>query len=98
IGQIAGMGSVSEAILYHHERWDGKGYPYGLKGEQIPLVSRVLSVIDCYIAMVNDRPYRKAMSIEAARTAILDGRGTQFDPTIVDAFLAVLAGTEKLSS
>lgn len=98
IGQIAGMGSVSEAILYHHERWDGKGYPYGLKGEQIPLISRVLSVIDCYIAMINDRPYRKAMSIEVAREAILEGRGTQFDPAIVDAFLGVLARAEKLSS
>ncbi len=98
IGQIAGMGSVSEAILYHHERWDGKGYPYGLKGEQIPLVSRVLAVIDCYIAMVNDRPYRKALSIEAARSAIQDGRGTQFDPAIVDAFLGVLEEAEPIGT
>lgn len=98
IGQIAGMGSVSEAILYHHERWDGKGYPYGLKGEQIPLVSRVLAVIDCYIAMVNDRPYRKALTLDAARAAILEGRATQFDPAIVDAFMGILEGAETLSS
>lgn len=97
IGQIAGMGTVSEAILYHHERWDGSGYPYGLKAEAIPLVSRVLAIIDCYVAMINDRPYRAAMTRAAARDAILEGRGTQFDPAIVDTFIHLLALTSQES-
>lgn len=58
------LASIAEYIRCHHERWDGNGYPLGLKGEEIPLLSRILSVVDSYDAMTQDRPYRKAMSKE----------------------------------
>ncbi|MEK7274411.1 MAG: HD domain-containing phosphohydrolase, partial [Candidatus Desantisbacteria bacterium] len=81
---------VSEIILCHHERYDGKGYPCGLKGEQIPIKSRILSVADAFDAMVSKRPYRDSMPREKAIMEIKSGSGTQFDPTIVAFFLQVL--------
>lgn len=77
-------------IKYHHERWDGNGYPYKLKGDQIPLAARVLSVADAFDAMTTDRPYRKALPLEVAKREIIDNKGTQFDPSVVDAFLKAL--------
>ncbi len=74
-------------ILYHHERYDGSGYPSGLKKEQIPLGARIISVVDSFEAMVQTRPYRKALSIEEAIVEIEEKSGTQFDPKIVDVFL-----------
>ncbi len=79
-----------ELALHHHERFDGKGYPDGLKGEEIPLKVRILSVADSYDAMIIDRPYRKALSPEEAIEELRVGRGNQFDPQVVDAFLRVL--------
>lgn len=84
------LSGVAEYILCHHERWDGTGYPQGLKGENIPLLSRILSVADAYDAMVNNRAYRKAMSKEAAVEELKKNAGTQFDPRMVEAFLSVL--------
>jgi len=81
---------IAEYILTHHERWDGKGYPNGLKGEAIPIVSRILSVADAFDAMTNDRVYRKAMSYEEAIDEIKRNSGTQFDPAIVDVFLEIM--------
>ncbi len=81
---------VSEIILYHHERYDGKGYPYGLKGEQIPIKSRILSVADAFDAMVSKRPYRDSMPREKAIIEIKSGSGTQFDPDVAASFLRVL--------
>ncbi len=81
---------VSEIILCHHERYDGKGYPCGLKGEQIPLKSRILSVADAFDAMVSKRPYRDSMPREKAIMEIKAGSGTQFDPHVVVFFLQVL--------
>ncbi|MEA4890500.1 MAG: PAS domain S-box protein [Clostridiaceae bacterium] len=78
---------ISEYILCHHERWDGKGYPQGLIGEQIPLLSRILAVVDSYDAMTQDRSYRKAMSKEAAISEIEKNSGTQFDPEIAGSFI-----------
>ncbi len=75
---------------YHHERWDGKGYPYGLKGEQIPLEARVFSVVDVWDALTSDRPYRKAWKPEQAKEYIQAQAGTQFDPPIVTAFMRML--------
>lgn len=78
------------AILYHHERWDGKGYPERLTGEQIPLMARIVGIFDAYRAMRCDRPYRKALSKEQALTELRRGAGTQFDPGVVEQFLDLL--------
>ena len=81
---------IAQAILCHHERWDGQGYPLGLQGENIPLLSRILSVADAYDAMTSNRPYRKAMPKEAAIAEIVRCSGTQFDPEVVKVFLKVI--------
>lgn len=81
---------IGEYILSHHERWDGTGYPLGLQGEDISQLSRILSVVDSYDAMTQDRAYRKAMSREEAIVEILRNSGTQFDPEIVRIFMDVL--------
>ena len=78
---------ISDLILCHHERWDGKGYPKGIKGNEIPLLSRIISVIDAYNAMTQDRPYRKAMTKKAAVREIIENAGKQFDPEIVEMFV-----------
>lgn len=82
--------SIAEYILHHHERWDGKGYPSGLKGEEIPLLSRIITVVDSHDVMIHDRPYHKAMSEEAAQEELLRCSGTQFDPHLVTVFLEVI--------
>ncbi len=82
--------SIAEYILCHHERWDGKGYPQGLKGEEVPLISRILAVVDAYDAMTEDRPYRKAMGKEDVIMEILNNAGSQFDSDIVDIFIDIL--------
>lgn len=79
----------AQLVLAHHERWDGSGYPLGLKGEQIPLGARIFAVVDAFDAMTSYRPYRNPESYQKARAEIREGRGTQFDPTVVDAFLKV---------
>jgi putative nucleotidyltransferase with HDIG domain len=78
-----------EVVRYHHERWDGHGYPYGLAGERIPFLGRVCSVIDAFDSMITDRPYRKRMSLEEARKELIDNSGTQFDAYIVEKFLSL---------
>lgn len=84
------LSDIAEMVLYHHERWDGKGYPDGLSKEAIPLLSRIIAVVDAYDAMVNDRSYRRAMPTEQAVQELRRCAGTQFDPTIVSEFLAML--------
>ena len=80
-------------IVYcHQERWDGSGYPRGLRGEEIPLGARIFAAVDTFDAMTSDRPYRAALSIEAARDEIRRFSGIQFDPRVADAFLAIDAG------
>jgi HD-GYP domain-containing protein (c-di-GMP phosphodiesterase class II) len=74
-------------VLYHHERWDGEGYPYQKKGEDIPLFARILAVADAYDAMLSERNYRKRKTHIQACEEIIQNKGTQFDPEIVDAFL-----------
>lgn len=73
----------------HHERWDGKGYPRGTKGKDTPLPGRMLAIVDVYDALVSDRPYKKAFSHEKAVQIIASGKGTQFDPELVDVFLEI---------
>lgn len=81
------LSSEKAVVLYHHERWDGGGYPKGLAGAEIPLVARIFSVADTFDAMTSTRPYRKALSLDIARDEIIRCRGTQFDPEVVDAFI-----------
>ncbi len=90
--------TISELILSHHERWDGKGYPRGLKGEDIPLPCRILAVTDSFDAMTNDRPYRKAMSIDEAVQELIKNSGTQFDPAMVDLFIEILRSNKKINN
>src|SRR5690606_99131 len=77
---------VDEVVLSHHEHWDGSGYPRGLTGENIPPLARILTVVDCFDALVSDRPYRKAMSMEKAIELMQRQRGTIFDPQVLDLF------------
>jgi putative nucleotidyltransferase with HDIG domain len=86
----ANLRDISGWVLAHHERIDGRGYPHGLAGEQIPLEARILAVADAYEAMTADRPYRTALGHDAARDQLRECSGTQFDPRVVDAFLRVL--------
>ena len=78
---------IADIILYHHERYDGSGYPYGLKGEDIPIESRIIAVADAYDAMTNERSYRKALSEEDVVRELIECSGTQFDPEIVSIFM-----------
>ena len=82
------MQEAAEIVLAHEERYDGRGYPRGLRGEAIPFGARLFAVIDTLDAITSDRPYRKAASFDAARTEILRGRGSQFDPRACEAFVA----------
>ena len=75
--------------LFHHERWDGGGYPYGLKGKEIPIFARLVAVVDVWDAITSDRPYRKAMGEAEALSLIISQSGKQFDPEIVELFLAL---------
>lgn len=87
--RIEMLKTASDIVLHHHERWDGKGYPSGLSGEQIPLGARLFALADTLDAMTSDRPYRAALPVAAARAEILKHAGTQFDPDIVKLFLSI---------
>jgi HD-GYP domain-containing protein (c-di-GMP phosphodiesterase class II) len=79
-----------DIVRHHHERWDGAGYPAGLKGLDIPFGARVIAVADSFDAMTSDRPYRTGMLASQAAQILRDGRGQQWEPAIVDAFLRSL--------
>jgi putative nucleotidyltransferase with HDIG domain len=81
---------VEPIVRHHHEAWDGSGYPAGLKGQDIPLGARILSVVDCYDALTSDRPYRPRMTRAQAEQVLRDRRGKAYDPWIVDRFLEIL--------
>lgn len=84
------LAGISDLILKHHERWDGKGYPVGISGKEIPLECRILAVADTFDAITNDRPYSMARTREEAIEEILRCSGTQFDPEIVEVFLEII--------
>ena len=88
---------IAPMIRYHHERWDGRGYPDGLRGEEIPRLSRIIAIVDAYDAMVNDRSYRKALTPQKAQSEIRDNAGTQFDPVLAGEFLSLLEARPELS-
>ncbi len=86
---------ISHIIKHHHERFDGRGYPSGLQGDKIPLLSRIIAVADAYDAMTSDRPYRKAMDIDDAILELLENAGTQFDPALTKKFACFMRDCKK---
>ncbi|WP_448524145.1 HD domain-containing phosphohydrolase [Pseudothermotoga sp.] len=90
IQHIKGLEEVAKIVRHHHERWDGKGYPDGLSGEEIPLGARILCIADAFEAMTSNRPYRKAMNISDAVSELINNAGKQFDPNLVQIFFEIL--------
>jgi len=95
LAKVEDYAEIAMVVRHHHERWDGQGYPDGIAGLDIPLISRIISVADAYNAMTSDRPYRDAMPSRVARMRLAQGVESQFDTTIVAAFEAILAGAEE---
>lgn len=87
---------VAPIVKHHHENWDGRGYPDGIKGQEIPLGARILSVVDCYDALTSDRPYRPRMTRQQAEQILVDRRGSMYDPWVVDGFLKILDRLEAI--
>jgi HD-GYP domain-containing protein (c-di-GMP phosphodiesterase class II) len=94
--RVAALRGALPYVLYHHERWDGGGYPSGRAGEEIPLEARVLAVADAFDAMTSDRPYRQALDLDEALAEVERCAGTQFDPEIVRVFLELFAEPAEL--
>jgi response regulator RpfG family c-di-GMP phosphodiesterase len=94
---VPGLGSALAIVRYHHERFDGAGYPLGLRGTAIPLPARIFAVADALDAITTDRPYRPTRTWEQARMEILQGRGSHFDPSVVDAFLEIFDDLQGLT-
>jgi HD-GYP domain-containing protein (c-di-GMP phosphodiesterase class II) len=90
VSKVGFLENAVPILIYHHERFDGGGYPFGLEGRAIPLEARIFTVVDAYDAMTSDRPYRLAMTSEDAMAEIIRNSGTQFDPEIVEAFIRVI--------
>jgi len=86
---------VVEIVMHHHERWGGEGYPSGIRGNEIPLGARIVALIDSYVAMTAERPYRRALPYEKARQVIAENWGAPFDPNVIDGFLQVLDKAER---
>jgi HD-GYP domain-containing protein (c-di-GMP phosphodiesterase class II) len=95
---VPGLERVAVIVRHHHERFDGRGYPDGLEGEDIPIESRILAVVDAFVAMTEERPYRGARNHDAAATELRAQRGAQFDPRVLDAFEAELQRDLMLSA
>ena len=96
LARVPGLEAVATIVRFHHERWDGSGYPDGLEGARIPLASRIIAVCDSYGAMTVDRPYRRAMDPHAAFLEIQAGAGYQYDPAVVDALVEVLVAAGEI--
>jgi len=87
IGFTESFDEIAQGVYAHHERYDGKGYPRGLAGDDIPLFGRIIAVADVFEAVTSERPYRHPMPVDEALELITTGSGTQFDPTVVQAFM-----------
>ncbi|MBC3803370.1 diguanylate cyclase [Acetobacterium fimetarium] len=94
LNSVSDFSEMADCIQEHHERWDGKGYPKGLKGEEISLQGRIVAIADCFDAMTSDRPYRKGISMEEAITELKKNSGTQFDPIVTRVFVEKVMRTE----
>jgi HD-GYP domain-containing protein (c-di-GMP phosphodiesterase class II) len=90
LAKVEAYGEIAKVVRHHHERVDGFGYPDGLVGDEIPLMSRIICAADAYNAMTSDRPYRDAMLDSVARRRLLEAAGSQFDADVVDAFVEML--------
>lgn len=97
LGEDNFLSLATEICACHHEKWDGTGYPNGLSGTEIPLSARIVALADVYDALRSRRPYKEPMSHTKARTIILEGKGSHFDPNVVDAFLMAEHEFEELS-
>lgn len=91
IEHIPGFKDAANAVLHHHERFDGRGYPFKIAGDEIPLLARIVTLIDAFSAMVMDRPYHKGMDEAEALNELKKGAGTQFDPALVRQFAHMVA-------
>ncbi len=98
LGEVPFLTKARELILHHHERYDGSGYPDGLKGDDIPLGSRLLAVADAFDTMTTDRAYRPAPGLDYAFRELREGSGTQFCPSSVDAFITGFKASKAKSS
>jgi putative two-component system response regulator len=94
ISQMRFAREVAPIISGHHEYWDGSGYPRGLRSEEIPIGARIITIVDAYDAMTTDRPYRAALASDEVLRRLIAGRGTQFDPEMLDVFLELIRGGE----
>jgi putative nucleotidyltransferase with HDIG domain len=90
IREVPQLKEVIQAVACHHERYDGTGYPRGLKGDQIPLIGRIIAIADSYSAMCLDRPYRKGMTHDRVLAELVAGAGIQFDPHLTEVFVQLL--------
>jgi polar amino acid transport system substrate-binding protein len=97
LSEVEEFKDIAKIIRHHHERWDGKGYPDGLSGEDIPLESRILAIADAFEAMTSDRPYKKALTIDEAIEEIKRCAGTQFDPKLADIFIEIIKEESGIS-
>ena len=95
LAKVDDYAEIAKIVRHHHERVDGQGYPDGLAGDEIPLISRIISVADAYNAMTSDRPYRDAMPSRVARMRLAQSVESQFDTTVTAAFEAILAGATE---
>lgn len=95
LAKVDDYAEIARIVRHHHERVDGQGYPDGLAGDEIPLLSRIISVADAYNAMTSDRPYRDAMPSQVARLRLAQAVESQFDTMVVAAFEAILAGASE---
>jgi putative nucleotidyltransferase with HDIG domain len=98
VKDVDGLTAHINVIRSHHERWDGKGYPDQLKEKEIPILARVVSIVDAFDAMTSSRSYRSALSLEEAYSRIIDGKGTQFDPDLVDVFIKAFSKLTDIHS
>jgi putative nucleotidyltransferase with HDIG domain len=87
---VSSLRDIVPLVEYHHERWDGKGHPEGLKGENIPIGARIVSIVDAFHALTSNRPYRKALPLEEAMEILKDGAGALWDPDLIAQFLEML--------
>ncbi|TYQ12872.1 UNVERIFIED_CONTAM: putative nucleotidyltransferase with HDIG domain [Acetivibrio alkalicellulosi] len=96
LSKVSMLDEIVPLVKYHHERMDGKGYPFGLKGEDIPFMARIIAVADSFDAMTSDRKYRMKLKLSEAKKQLIINSGTQFDSVVVERFLSVLKNYDKM--